>query len=136
MNSERWFAAATAVVGLQLPGNACFTAYALDAVRNLDAVPNSPFPSAESVAWAKSLLPALYIAVVEEFLFGAIALVCAVGLFRRSVWARRVLVRASVALAIVAVLVIALAPGQWDTQGIFILFCVLLWWCARKWRTT
>ena len=48
--------------------------------------------------------------------------------------AGRALFRPVDLLAVVALVSIIMAPRQWDTQGVFILLCALLWWEARKWH--
>lgn len=103
------------------------------AVHQLEVVPGTPFATVEDLAWAKSHLPALLLFATEGILFGAIAVVAAFGLIRAQLWARTLLLATSVLLAVTAVVAIAVAPRQWDTQAVFILFCALLWWEARTW---
>jgi hypothetical protein len=117
MNSERWFAAATAVVELQLLGIACFTLKRSQQCAIWTRLQTSLFRAPKASPGPRASCQPYTFAAVEEFVFGALAPDCAVGLFRRSAWARRVLVRASVAFALVAVVVIALTLGQWDIQG-------------------
>jgi hypothetical protein len=134
MKNHRWLAAFTAVVAIFLLIEGGWTAWTIDAVHRLEVIPGTPFATADDVAWAKSYLPAMYVVATEGLLFGAIALVGAVGLLTEKLWARRMLLVASILLALTAAIAIGMAPKQWDTQGIFILFCVLLWWESRKWR--
>jgi hypothetical protein len=134
MKNRRWLASFTAIVGVLLLGEGIFAVSAIDATRRIEAVPNSPFSTAEDVAWAKSFLPAMYVVAVEGLVFGAVAVVSAVALLTHRVWAPRTVLMASVLLAVVALVSIVMAPHQWDTQAVFILLCALLWWEARKWR--
>jgi len=76
----------------------------------------------------------MYVVAIEGLLFGAIAVVGAIGLLTERLWARRMLLVASVLLTLTAAVAIGMAPHKWDMQGIFILFCVLLWWESKKWR--
>lgn len=134
MKNRRWLAAFTAMVAILLLGQGIFAVSAIEATRNIEVIPNSPFSSADEVAWAKSLLPAMYVVAVEGFVFGVVAVIGAIALFTQQAWASRTVLVASVLLAIVALASIIMAPHQWDTQGVFILLCALLWWEARKWR--
>jgi hypothetical protein len=134
MKNRRWLAAFTAMVAILLLGQGIFTVSAIDATRNIEVVPNSPFSSADDVASAKSFLPAMYVVAVEGLVFGVVAIICAIALFTQRAWAPRTVLVASVLLAVVALVSIIMAPHQWDTQGVFMLLCALLWWEARKWR--
>jgi uncharacterized membrane protein len=79
-------------------------------------------------------LPAMYVVSLQGLLFGSIGLVSAIGLLGNRSWARRMLLVASVALALSALVAIGIAPQRWDTQGVLVLFCACLWWEARKWH--
>ena len=133
MNSQRWLAGFAGVVALFLLIEGAWTAWIAEGVRHVEAG-SYPFATADDVAWARSHLLGMYLVVAEGLLFGTIAAICAVALFVGRPWARRLLLMASVLLALTAMVVIAVAPQQWDTQGVFIVFCVLLWLEARKWR--
>jgi hypothetical protein len=134
MKNQRWLAAFAGVVAIFLLIEGGWTAWIIDAVHHLEVIPGTPFATAEDVALAKSYLPVMYVVAIEGLLFGAIAAVGSIGLLTGKLWARRVLLVASVLLALTAGVAIAMAPQQWDTQGLFILFCGLLWWESRKWR--
>lgn len=134
MKDQRWLAASTGVVAIFLLIEGGWTAWTIDAVHHLEVIPGTPFSTAEEVAWAKSHLRAMYVVAIEGFLFGVIAVVGAVGLLTGKLWARRMLLVASVLLTLTAAVVIAMAPQKWDMQGLFVLFCVLLWWESMKWR--
>ena len=124
MKNQRWLAGLTAVIAIILLGVGGCTAWI--AVHDLEVF---------SRAWDSWDLSALYVVVTEGLLFGVMAAICAVGLFMGRPWARRMLLVVSVLLALTAIVAIGMAPQQWDTQGIFILYCVLLWWGSRKSRT-
>lgn len=134
MKNHRWLAGFTAVVAIFLLIEGGWTVWTIDAVHQLEVTPGTPFATAEDVAWARSHLPAMYVVAIEGLLFGAIAVVGAFGLLTQRIWAGRLLLVASVLLTLTAAVAIAMAPQKWDTQGIFILFCVLLWWESKKWR--
>ena len=134
MKNVRWLAAFTAIVAVFLFINGGFAIMTIDAIRTLEPDASTPFATPQDIAWAKSLLPSLYLFAVEGIVFGSTALITAAGLLKHQSWAHRALLFSSVALAIVAVVGIVMAPQTWDIQGVFILFCVLLWWEAKKWR--
>ena len=132
MKGERWLAAFIAMTGLLLVGNGCFTVGVIDFTRTMQVGPNGSWPTAEFVAIAQSTLPSQYLIAAEGILFGAIAMVSAVGFLTRQPWAWRIVLPASALLAIVAAIAIAMTPREWDTQGVFIVMCSLLWWQARR----
>jgi hypothetical protein len=134
MRNRRWLAAFIAMVAILLLGEGIFTVLVIDATRSIEAVPNSSLSSAEDIARAKSFLPAMYVVALEGLVFGVVGAIGAIALFTRRPWAPRTVLVASVLLSLVALVSIIMAPHQWDTQGVFILMCVLLWWEARKWR--
>jgi hypothetical protein len=131
---NRWLAAFTTIVAIFLLIEGGWTAWTIDAVNKLEAVPGTAFATAEAVAWAKSYLPAMYVVAIQGLLFGAIAVIGAIGLLAGRVWAHRMLLVASVLLALTAAVVVGMPPHKWDTQVIFVSFCVLLWWQSWKWR--
>jgi predicted MFS family arabinose efflux permease len=76
----------------------------------------------------------MYVVAAEGLLFGVIAIVGAIAVLAEKRWARRLLLVASILLTLTAVVVIVMAPQKWDTQGIFIAWCLLLWWTSWKWK--
>lgn len=134
MKNQRWIAAFTTVLAIFLLIEGSWAVWTIDAVQRLEVVLGMPYGSADDVAWARSHLPALYFVAIEGLLFGAVAIVGAVGLFTHKIWAGRLLLVASVLLTLTAAVAIAMMPKRWDIQGIFILFCVILWWESKKWR--
>ena len=133
MNSRHWLAVATGIVAIFLLLSGGIAAWTIGAVHQLEVIPGLPFTTAEDVAWAKSYLPVLYFLAAEGLLFGAAAVVAAWGVIGAKPWVRATLFVTSVLLAFTAVVAIFVAPRQWDTQAVFIGFCVLLWWEARRW---
>jgi uncharacterized membrane protein len=123
------FAAVFAIVLLAESG---WTLWLANGLSNVEAVPGTPFPTAEDAAWAKAAIPKLRFVALEGFVFGVLAIVCSAGLLLGKAWAPKFLFITSIALTLTAVVAIYIAPHQWDTQAIFILWCVFLGWAARK----
>jgi uncharacterized membrane protein len=134
MKNHQGLATFTAVVAIFLLIEGGWAVWTIDAVRQLEVVPGTPFATADDVAWAKSYLPAMYVVATEGLLFGAIAIIGTVGLLMKKPWAHRMLLLASILLALTAAIAIGMAPRKWETQGVFIVFCALLWWQSRKCR--
>jgi hypothetical protein len=57
MKHSRWLPTFTAIVAVLLLLEGGHTAWAASEIRSLEVVPNTPFASAEEVAWAKSACP-------------------------------------------------------------------------------
>lgn len=132
MNNRHWLALSAGMVAILLLVYGGIAAWTIAAVQQVEAVPGTPFATAEDVAWAKSYLPELYFLATEGLLFGVIGVVAALGLVWEAPWARSTLLFASVLLALIAVVAVFVAPRQWDMQMMFVLFCVLLWWWRKK----
>lgn len=131
---NRGLAAFTTIVAIFLLIEGGWATWTIDAVEKLEPGPGTAFATVEAVAWAKGHLPAMYVMAIQGLLFGVIAVIGAIGLLAGRVWARRMLLVASVLLVLTASVVVGMAPRKWDTQVIFVLFCALLWWQAWKWR--
>jgi hypothetical protein len=132
MINRRWLAAFTMVLAIFLLIEGGWTAQAIDAVRQLEPTPNTMFATAQDVAWAKSHLPGLYVVAAEGFLFGVIAIVGAIAVLAKKRWAHPLLLVASILLTLTASVAIVTAPQKWDTQSIFIAWCLLFWWTSWK----
>ena len=134
MTNRRWLAVFTGILAVSLLIEGVWTTWAIEAVRPLEPAPNTAFANAQDVAWAQSYLPAMYVVAAEGFLFGAIAIVGTVAVLANKRWANSLLYVSSVLLMITAMVAIFMAPHKWDTQSIFIAWCLLIWWTAWKWQ--
>jgi hypothetical protein len=132
--NQRWLATFTAVVAVFLAIVGGMGAWGFNAANDVTPDPLSPFGTSEYVAWAKSAMPVFGLMAVEGLGLSALAFASAVGLLLRRKWAHRALVAGSFVLSALSVSIIAIAPGTWDVQIIFLLFCVLLWWQLWQWR--
>jgi hypothetical protein len=59
MKNHQGLATFTAVVAIFLLIEGGWAVWTIDAVRQLEVVPGTPFATADDVAWAKSYLPAM-----------------------------------------------------------------------------
>jgi len=134
--SQRWLVVFTAAIAIFLFAEGGSAAYVATVIPTLEVTPDTAFATAEDIAKARDLLPAVYLVAVEGFLFGVISVACAIGLVMRKPWAHRALLVTSIFLAITAAIAIGMAPQRWDKQAVFVLSSALLWWDARKRRTT
>jgi hypothetical protein len=116
MKNRRWLVAFIAMVAVLLLGEGIFNVLVIDATRDIEIVPNSPFSSAEDVAWAKSFLPAMYVIATEGLLFGVVGAISAVALFMRRPWAPRMVLVASVLLAVFALVSITASDSPRGSQ--------------------
>jgi hypothetical protein len=125
-------AAGTAIAGIFLLIEGAMAIWALQATSLLAANPGEAAAVTIDGVGTKRLQLLLYWVAAEGLVFGPVALISALGLHRGRAWAHRVLLPASVFLALVAGGAIAIAPQTWDIQGVFILVCALYWWESEK----
>jgi disulfide bond formation protein DsbB len=74
----------------------------------------------------------MYVVAAEGFFFGVIAIVGAIAVLAKKRWAHPLLLVASILLVLTAAVAIVAAPHKWDTQSIFIAWCLLFWWTLWK----
>ena len=120
------------MAGLLLLGEGAFYFEVADGLRTVEPAANGAWPDAEFVAAARDAMPAAYLVSGEGLVFGLVALVGAIGIFTRKRWGSRLVLVASVPLALVAIAASFLMPREWDMQAVFLGLCVVLWWGTRK----
>ena len=116
---DRWLASFTAMVGALLVALGSLAVWGLSTGVSVSLDP--PIPMFSLVA-------------IEGLGLGIVAFVAAAGLWRRREWGRRTLVAGSYLLAVLSIAIMIVAPGTWDIQIVFPLFCVLLWCQLWLWR--
>src|SRR5258706_5839500 len=131
MKSTRWVAivVAVAAVFLLIEG-----AIAVGGIGAANSVEVGPFVTGEDVAWARGLIPSMYLVATEGLILGPTALGLAILILSGRRWALTALWPASALLAVMATAAIALNHELWDRQGIFVVWSVLLWYQLYRWR--
>jgi hypothetical protein len=128
MKREWWFAASIAAVAIMLSIEGYMAIWGIEATSYFLSSPGGAFATPDQIESARRLQPLLYAVVVEGVLFGAAAVVLALAVLRHKRWAHRGVLFASMGLAAMASVIIALAPHLWDEQGVFIGLCACYWW--------
>jgi hypothetical protein len=126
--NQRWVAGFTATVGLLLLAHGALDAYIIPSERALVVDPLNPHGTEEDIAWLRSVRPYMYLVAIQGIVLGAWALVSAAALFARWKGALPTLILGSGLLATSAVAAIVLMPTRWQLQGLWLMFCGVLWW--------
>ena len=127
MKREWFLAGAMATLAAFLAFEGSMAVWGLHAIDWFIANPGRPLVGPDDIDRAEDLRPFLVLVAIECILFGLLAVVLVVAVLREKSWARRAILVASVCLATMAAAILVLAPHYWETQSVFIIFCVAYW---------
>jgi len=131
MKSAKWLAVFVLFIGAFIAINAFIASWGIGLANQVINDP-SVFDSADIIALAREVRPALLFQIAQGAIFAVLALVAAYGMIRGKWWGLRIWRWTSLALIVSALMLILLLPRAWDYPAMLVAYGCISWWMVRE----